>query len=403
MQTLAFTGNGKEYFKIWIVNILLTIVTLGLYYPWAKVRNNRYFYGNTSLEERSFDYHATGKQLLIGYLIGMVLLIIYIVISETFPLLWSLALLGVFLLFLPWIVWRSMQFNMRMTSFSNVRFGFQGSLAGAYINFLLFPILVFLFIFMIPIWLLYILPMISLMFIGSNFEYAELFLEAVPFLIILSFIIGTYLVFKMKQQNTKYLINGSRYGQGIFNTELTVGQFFVIFLKTLGVTILVTAITSVVVGGVLYLIYGLEYLENLLFNLQDPLYLNEHFSELMPIFVMLYLPLLLMTLVIAAYSLARQRTYIFANTTLDDTISFASPLRAKPLAWVLVSNLLLIIVTLGLATPWAKVRMAKLVIENTQVDTSIGLESYVTQKQAETSALAEQLGDAFDVDVGIGL
>ena len=39
-----FRGDGAEYFKIWIVNILLTIVTLGIYSAWAKVRNNRYFY-----------------------------------------------------------------------------------------------------------------------------------------------------------------------------------------------------------------------------------------------------------------------------------------------------------------------------------------------------------------------
>ena len=63
MRVLSFGGSGFEYFKIWIVNILLTILTLGLYYPWAKVRKNRYFYGNTSLDERNFEYHATGKQL----------------------------------------------------------------------------------------------------------------------------------------------------------------------------------------------------------------------------------------------------------------------------------------------------------------------------------------------------
>ena len=42
-----FTGTGGEYFKIWIVNILLSIVTLGIYSAWAKVRRKQYFYGNT--------------------------------------------------------------------------------------------------------------------------------------------------------------------------------------------------------------------------------------------------------------------------------------------------------------------------------------------------------------------
>jgi len=61
MKTFEFTGSGSEYFKIWIVNILLTIVTLGIYYPWARVRSNRYLYGNSSMEGKNFDYHATGK------------------------------------------------------------------------------------------------------------------------------------------------------------------------------------------------------------------------------------------------------------------------------------------------------------------------------------------------------
>ena len=61
MKPLHFGGSGFEYFKIWIVNILLIIITLGVYYPWAKVRNQRYFYANTTLEGRNFEYHATEK------------------------------------------------------------------------------------------------------------------------------------------------------------------------------------------------------------------------------------------------------------------------------------------------------------------------------------------------------
>jgi len=34
----VFHGTGREYFKIWIVNLVLTIATLGIYAAWAKVR-----------------------------------------------------------------------------------------------------------------------------------------------------------------------------------------------------------------------------------------------------------------------------------------------------------------------------------------------------------------------------
>ena len=54
-NAFQFHGRGGEYFGIWIVNILLTIVTLGLYSPWAHVRNKHYFYGNTDLAGERFE------------------------------------------------------------------------------------------------------------------------------------------------------------------------------------------------------------------------------------------------------------------------------------------------------------------------------------------------------------
>jgi len=61
----------------------------------------------------------------------------------------------------------------------------------------------------------------------------------------------------------------------------------------------------------------------------------------------------------------------------------------------------LVIITAGLYYPWAKVRMTRLMVENTLVDTSYGFDDYITEKQEESS-LGEQIGDAFDVDVGLG-
>ena len=59
-----FRGKTGEYFKIWIVNILLTVITFYIYSAWAKVRTKRYFYGNTFVDNSSFEYHARPLQLL---------------------------------------------------------------------------------------------------------------------------------------------------------------------------------------------------------------------------------------------------------------------------------------------------------------------------------------------------
>ena len=69
----------------------------------------------------------------------------------------------------------------------------------------------------------------------------------------------------------------------------------------------------------------------------------------------------------------------------------------------MMSNFLLVLVTLGLGTPWAKVRRAKLILKNTLVDVEHGIDGFITQQQDKKSALGEQIGDAFDVDIGIGV
>ena len=83
---LSFTGSGGEYFKIWIVNILLTIITLGIYSAWAKVRTNQYFYGNTILDNASFQYLAKPLNILKGRIIAVTVLIVYSVIQNLYRL-----------------------------------------------------------------------------------------------------------------------------------------------------------------------------------------------------------------------------------------------------------------------------------------------------------------------------
>src|SRR5262249_21595176 len=72
-----FRGTGSEYFRIWIVNLALTVLTLGIYSAWATVRTRRYFRGNTFLGDHSFDYHASPVRILIGRAIALVLLVSY--------------------------------------------------------------------------------------------------------------------------------------------------------------------------------------------------------------------------------------------------------------------------------------------------------------------------------------
>jgi len=397
MKALTFDGKGFEYFKIWIVNIILTILTLSLYHPWAKVRNARYFYANSKLEGKNFEYHATGKQLFIAYLITMALVVAYVILQKISPV-GGFVALGILLISFPWIIWRSMKFNMRISSFSNVRFGFVGGLGGSYFIYMVMPILILVTWYLVPI---------GMGLVANSMSGLSTVLVSTVFLVstIVSWVGTIYLYGLMKKKSTQYKLNGSRYGQGKFSADVQVAPFVIILLKTIGFFIL--AVVSILLVAALYAwSTGLSSdLMQLVPNMNDPQAIEETFGNplVIALIALLYVGFILIVIALLSYSYARQRKYIYKNTKLDGKITFASSLGARKIAWVSVTNMVLVILTLGLATPWAKVRMARVLLENTHVDTSTGLESYISQKQDEQSSLGEQLGDAFDIDVGIGI
>ena len=153
---ITFTGSGFEYFKIWIVNIMLMVLTLGIYSAWAKVRNKRYFYGNTMLQGASFEYHANPIQILRGRLIAFTAVIIFSVTNHFYlslaPVMVILSLLA-----LPFVLWSNYRFNMRMSSYRNVHFGFAMPLSTAY-KYAAVPMLIVL----CPVLLLTMLPNIAI-------------------------------------------------------------------------------------------------------------------------------------------------------------------------------------------------------------------------------------------------
>lgn len=119
--SLKFTGQAGEYFRIWIVNVCLSIVTLGIYSAWAKVRRKRYFYGNTLLNDAAFEYLADPKAILKGRLIVLGVLVAFGLVAE----LLKTNLLGIlYLLALPYVVIKAARFNAMNSAYRNVRFRF---------------------------------------------------------------------------------------------------------------------------------------------------------------------------------------------------------------------------------------------------------------------------------------
>ena len=67
-RSLKFYGKGGALFGILIANFFLTIITLGLYYPWAKARKMKYLYAETELDNSRFNFHGTGQEMFKGFI-----------------------------------------------------------------------------------------------------------------------------------------------------------------------------------------------------------------------------------------------------------------------------------------------------------------------------------------------
>src|SRR5829696_4697213 len=128
---MAFHGKGSEYFKIQIVNAILNILTLGLYYPWAKERNLKYLYSKNTFEETPFVFSGTGKEMFKGYIKALAIIVLlyglffYLMMNEH-PGLAFLVMYGGLLALLPFAIHGSYRYRMAKTSWKGIRFGYTG-------------------------------------------------------------------------------------------------------------------------------------------------------------------------------------------------------------------------------------------------------------------------------------
>ncbi|MCH7645526.1 MAG: DUF898 domain-containing protein [Myxococcales bacterium] len=136
-----FGGNGGELFRIWIANLFLTIVTLGIYSAWAKVRTNRYLWANTQLGNVGFAYLAKPIAIMKGRLLVMGFFGSYALSSLYVP---QLEIVFVLLMFglMPWVVILSLAFRARNTAYRNIRFNFRGGYGEALGAYVLRPMLI---------------------------------------------------------------------------------------------------------------------------------------------------------------------------------------------------------------------------------------------------------------------
>lgn len=85
-RAIEFTGNWREYLPIAVTNVLLMIVTLGIYRFWATARQRRYLWSRTHVIDDHLEWSGTGKEMFLGFLIVVAVLIpFFLFIQFLFP------------------------------------------------------------------------------------------------------------------------------------------------------------------------------------------------------------------------------------------------------------------------------------------------------------------------------
>jgi uncharacterized membrane protein YjgN (DUF898 family) len=130
---VSFTGSGGDYFKLWLSNLLLTIVTLGIYTPWARRRRIQYFFRNTEVGADPMDFTASSRSMVTSFvLVALVYGLMQVMSSQGL----NTAVSGITLLIAtatPWL-WRSaMRFRMGNTTWRGLPFVFHATTRETYI------------------------------------------------------------------------------------------------------------------------------------------------------------------------------------------------------------------------------------------------------------------------------
>jgi uncharacterized membrane protein YjgN (DUF898 family) len=355
-----FTGDGAEYFRIWVVNLLLTLVTLGVYSAWAKVRKTRYFWQNTRLDGHAFDYHGDPRAILVGRIIALVLVLGYTFafdVSRTI----GLVMIGVLCAVGPWLFMRAQRFRLVNSSWRGLRFGFDAQVTEAY---------------------RVVLPPLLIWFSGAILTAVAsarmgLFGAAGA----LSFVMIPWMHHRLKA----YQHRRARFGARMFEFLPATPSFYAVYFKAALLTL-----AGSLIGGLLMMIGA--------FALRDTAAAQPS-PALM--FVAGGAVGLVGYLVAWPYFAARLQATVWSHTRLGD-VRFSTAIAAGPLFRLTLKNVLLTLVTAGLYWPFAAVALARYRVECMRTESDEPLGALAAQTIAPPGfAAGDAAVDAFGLDIGL--
>lgn len=343
---VQFGGSGAEYFRIWIVNVALTLLTLGIYSAWAKVRRLNYFYRQTSLAGSSFEYHGQPMAILKGRILAVLLLFLWNFSPQVHPLFFAAVFVAA-LIVMPWLVTSALRFRLHNSSYRGLRFSFLGNVK----------------------------------------ETAKVFYLSILLTVVTLGLAFPYLVWRTK----KYFFDHAAYGslQAAFQTR--VGKFFRVYIL---VGAAASILPFVIFVAILVSFQGSFSGDGEGFP--GSLLRFDRIAVIVGAVVIAFLVYL------GAFAYIRARIHVLCWNGLEmGEHRFHCDLSPWHFAGVTVRNLLLTALTLGLYKPFSDIQLSRLLAESISFDCAEDLATVVARTQAEERAGGEEAAEFFDMDIGL--
>ena len=188
-----------------------------------------------------------------------------------------------------------------------------------------------------------------------------------------------YVLYRQK----RFLMENNSFGNSFFSFDAGAKSFYFLALKTFGLAIL---------------IFGSFFALITIFGISMP----KGADTAMPAAATIFLPVFLLAgyFLIFVYGYVRTANLTWNGTFLGKN-RFVSSMRVRDMSWIMFSNVMASILSVGLLVPWASVRLARYRLDKLALNAAGDLDRYLNARLEETSAAGEEIGDIFGVDFGI--
>jgi uncharacterized membrane protein YjgN (DUF898 family) len=385
-----FTGTGGEFFRVWIVNVLMSIVTLGFYIPFARRRTAQYFYSHTDLGGSPLEFTGQQRKMVIGFIVLVLLYIAFRLAAETGQnLAVSLFMIGGAVL-APYLWASAMRFRLSATRWRGLRLQFTPGWGEVYKA--SWPVFLIALLWTVVGVTASALVTAGPAKTGGGFRAPHI--SPVFWLIVLAAFIGTVLCSIRLEFNYKsLLVLRANIGGEAGRWKPVYGDFVRIWLATMGILLLsLIAMVAVIVAIALVAGFSMRGLENSSGSLKYGLLV------LLP--VALLVGLLIALAPVRAYREARMFQLVWNNVGVSRIARFKCDLRASRYVGLRIRNVVLTLFTLGFWRPFARVSEHRMKARSVTLHVRGGLDQLAGHlARQQQGGVGDAIADAVGLDL----